>query len=103
MPEEMYSTLRTIETEAEGIITEAKTKARQILEEARKQSKAISVQEFSTDEVEKERERIIAEAHNKVSELSEEARETATKLTEIFESQSSDAVKLILEHLQGQV
>ena len=102
MPEEMYSTLRTIEGEAEGIITGAKTRARQILEEARKQSKAITAQEFSTDEIEKERERIIEEAHKKVSELIEEARIQSTKLTEIFESQSSEAVQLILRHLQGQ-
>jgi vacuolar-type H+-ATPase subunit H len=102
MPEEMYSTLRTIEGEAEGIITEAKTKARQILEEARKQSKAITAQEFSTDELEKERERIIEEAHKGVSQLIEDARKQATKLTEIFETQSAEAVKLILRHLQGQ-
>jgi len=102
MPEEMYSTLRTIESEAEEIIAQAKTKARQILEEARKQSKAITAQEFSTDETEKERERIIEEAHKRVSQLIKEAREKSTGLTEIFESQSAEAVKLILLHLQGQ-
>ena len=102
MPEEMYSTLRTIEGEAEGIIAEAKTKARQILEEARKQSKAIAAQEFSTVEIEKERDRIIEEAHKRVLELIEEARETTVELTEIFDSRSADAVSLILRHLQGQ-
>jgi F0F1-type ATP synthase membrane subunit b/b' len=102
MPDEMYSTIRAIEAEAEDLIAQAKAKARQILEDAKKQSKAITAEDFPSEEIESEREKIIREAHERSLELIEKAKQKTTELKQRFDTQSDEVVKIILQRVKGQ-
>lgn len=101
MSEEIYSTIRTIEGEAEDLITQARNKAREILEDAKRQSRSINAEEFPADETGQQRERIVQEAQKKASELIEEARGTTVRIKEQFDSNADEVVEIILKHIHG--
>ncbi|HOO46673.1 MAG TPA: hypothetical protein PLM29_10620 [Deltaproteobacteria bacterium] len=101
MSEEIFSTIRTIEGEAEALLSQARTKARDILEDAKKQSRLINAEEFQADETQQQREKIVHEAKKKAEDLIEEARGETVRIKKQFDSNADEVVEMILKHIYG--
>lgn len=101
MSEEIFSTIRTIESEAEDIIGQARNKAREILEDAKKQSRSIHAEEFRAGETDSQRDVIVQDALKRASEMIEEAREATVRIKTQFDSNADEVVDLILKHIHG--
>lgn len=101
MPQDMYNRIKTFENEAQDLISHARTEAKQILEDAKKQAQAITTEEFFAEEIEQEHSRIITEAQKKAASMIEDAKRTADDLRKRSLVQSAEVVQMILWHVKG--
>jgi len=101
MSEEIFSTIRAIEGEAEALLSQARTKARDILEDAKKQSRVINAEEFQAGETQQEHDKIVQEAKKKAQDLIEEAKGETERIKKQFDSNVDAVVEMIVNHIYG--
>jgi vacuolar-type H+-ATPase subunit H len=96
MSEEIYSRIEEIDREAERLIAEAKIKAKQILEDAQRESNEILSGELSGDEIREEQNKIIRAAQEEANKQVEEAKQGALDLKKRSLSKADEVLKMIV-------
>jgi vacuolar-type H+-ATPase subunit H len=96
MSEEIYSRIEEIDREAERLIAEAKIKAKQILEDAQRESNEILSRELAVDEIRREQDKIIRAAREEGNRQVEEAKQKALDLKKRSLSEAGEVSKMIV-------
>jgi len=101
MPQEMHTTIETIEAEAEKIAEEARDRAKQILVAAKAEANRILSSELPMEEIEMERDRIISAAEEEASKQIEQSRKRASELRASANKKVEEAVGLVVNYIRG--
>jgi vacuolar-type H+-ATPase subunit H len=101
MSEEIYSRIEEIDREAEGLIGEAKIRAKQILEDAHRVSNEILSGGLPVDEIRGEQDKIIRAAQEEANRQVEEAKQKALDLRKRSLSKADEVLKMIVNDVMG--
>jgi vacuolar-type H+-ATPase subunit H len=101
MPEEMHTTIATIEKEAEKVLKEARASARQILVAAEEEANRILSSELALGEIQIERDKVIHAAEEEASKQLEESKKRASELRASAKKKADVAVRLIKSYIRG--
>jgi vacuolar-type H+-ATPase subunit H len=96
MSEEIYTRIEEIDREAERLISEAKIKAHQILEDAQRESNEILSGELAVDEIRREQNEIIGAAQEEANKQVEEAKQKALDLKKRSLGEVDEVLKMIV-------
>jgi hypothetical protein len=99
MTEEIYSRIEEIDREAERLIAEAKIRAKQILEEAQRESNEILSGELVLDQLWEEQTQIIRAAQEEANHQVEEAKQKALDLKKRSLSKADGVLKMIVNEI----
>jgi vacuolar-type H+-ATPase subunit H len=99
MSEEIYSRIEEIDREAERLIGEAKIRAKQILEDAQRESNEILSGELPVDEIRGEQDKIIRTAQEEANQQVEEAKQKALDLRKRSLSKADEVLKMIVNNV----
>lgn len=101
MPEEIITTIATIEKEAENVLEEAQASARQILTNAREEATRLLSSKLPLAEITIEHDRIIRAAEEEANRQIEESKKKASELRTTAEERIQRAASLILNYVKG--
>lgn len=101
MPQEIHTTIETIEADAEKVVEEAREKAKQILVAAKAEAKGILSSELPMEEIQMEQDRIIGAAKEEASEQVEESKRMVSQLRASAKKKGDEAVRLIVNRIKG--
>ena len=99
--EEITGSVETIETQAEEVLEEARSKASAIILKAKDDAAKILASGISLDEVEKERERIVKQAEEKAERELAEAKNKASEIRNGAGKQVGKVVDRIVSTVTG--
>ena len=101
MPNEVASSVKAIDVEAEKILEEAKTRANEILREVREEAKAILSSQPPMDDVKEKYERIIHEARAEADKKIEESRKKASEISTSADREVQKVAERIVDIITG--
>jgi vacuolar-type H+-ATPase subunit H len=93
---EIHSRIEEIDREAEGLIVEAKIKAKEILEEAQRESNEILSRELAVDEIREEQDKIIHAAQEEANRQVEETKQKVLDLKKRSLNKAGEVLKMIV-------
>jgi vacuolar-type H+-ATPase subunit H len=96
MSEVIYTRIEEIDREAERLISEAKIKAHQILEDAQRESNEIFTRELAVDEIRGEQNKIIRAAQKEGGKQVAEAKQKVLDLKKRSLGKADEVIKMIV-------
>jgi vacuolar-type H+-ATPase subunit H len=101
MPETMQTTIANIEKDAEKILEEARTRARQVLENAKSEAGKILSSDLPMEEVTKEQNKIINTAEEGAAKQMEGSKKKASQIKARAETKIDETVKYIVDYIRS--
>jgi vacuolar-type H+-ATPase subunit H len=101
MPEEMTSSVEALEAKAEKILTEAKTRASDIVLEAKEEAKKMLSSQLPLDEVKAESEKIVSKAQAEADTKIKDAEKSAAEIKASADTRVKEITELVVNTVKG--
>ena len=101
MPEEMTSSVEAIEAKAEKILTEAKTRASEIVLQAKKEARKILSSQLPLDEAKAESEKIVSKAQTEADTKIKDAEKSAAEININADRKVKEITELVVNIVKG--
>ena len=101
MPEEITSSVEALEAKAEKILTDAKTRAGDIVLEAKEQAKKMLSSQLPLDEVKAESEKIVRKAQAEADTKIKDAEKSAAEIKANADKRVKDITELVVNIVKG--
>jgi vacuolar-type H+-ATPase subunit H len=101
MPEEMTSSVEALEAKAEKILTEAKTRASEIVLEAKEEAKKMLSSQLPLDEVKAESEKIVSKAKTEADTKIKDAEKSAAEINIHVDKKVKEITELVVNIVKG--
>ena len=101
MPEEMTSSVEALEAKAEKIRTEAKTRASEIVLEAKEEAKKMLSSQLPLDEVKAESERIVSKAQAEADTKIKDTEKSAAEISINADKKVKEITELVVNIVKG--
>jgi vacuolar-type H+-ATPase subunit H len=101
MPEEMTSSVEALEAKAEKILTEAKTRASEIVLEAKEEAKKMLSSQLPLDEVKAESEKIVSKAKTEADTKIKDAEKSAAEINIHADKKVKEITELVVNIVKG--
>jgi vacuolar-type H+-ATPase subunit H len=101
MPEEMTSSVQALEARAEKILADAKTRAGDIVLEAKEQAKKLLSSQLPLDEVKAESEKIVSKAQAEADTKIKDAEKSAAEIKTNADKRVKDITELVVNTVKG--
>ena len=101
MPEEMTSSVEALEAKAEKILTDAKTRASDIVLEAKDQAKKMLSSQLPLDEVKAESEKIVSKAQAEADTKIKDAERSAAEIKANADKRVKEITELVVNIVKG--
>ena len=101
MPEEMTSSVEAIEAKAEKILTEAKTRASEIVLQAKEEARKILSSQLPLDEAKAESEKIVGKAQTEANQRIKDAEKSAAEINANADRRVKEITELVVNIVKG--
>jgi vacuolar-type H+-ATPase subunit H len=101
MPEEMTSSVEALEAKAEKMLTEAKTRAGDIVLEAKEEAKKMLASQLPLDEVRAESEKIVSKAQAEADTKIKDAQKSAAEIKANADKRVKEITELVVNTVKG--
>ncbi len=101
MPEEMTSSVEALEAKAEKILTDAKTRASDIILEAKEQAKKTLSSQLPLDQVKAESEKIVSKARAEADTKIKDAEKSAAEIKANADQRVKEITELVVNIVKG--
>lgn len=101
MPEEITSSVEAIEVEAEKVLADARTRANEILLQAREEAKKILAAQLDMDEVKAFSEKFVSRAQTEAGKKIEDAEKQADEISATADKKVKEITKLVTDIVIG--
>ncbi len=101
MPEEMTSSVEALEAKAEKILTDARTRAGDIVLEAKEQAKKMLSSQLPLDEVKAESKKIVSKAQAEADTKIKDAEKSAAEIKANADKRVKDITELVVNIVKG--
>ena len=101
MPEEMTSSVEALEARAEKILTEAKTRASDIVLEAKEEARRMLSSQLPLDEVKAESEKIVSKARAEADAKIKDAEQSAAEININADRKVKEITELVVNIVKG--
>ena len=101
MPEEITSSVEALEAKAEKILTEARTRASDIVLEAKEEAKKMLSSQLPLDDVKTESEKIVSKAQAEADAKIKEAEKTAAEIKANADKKVKEVTEFVVNIVKG--
>ena len=101
MPEEMTSSVEALEAKAEKMLTEARTRASDIVLEAKEDAKKMLSSQLPLDEVKAESEKIVSKAQAEADTKIKDAEKNAAEIKASADKRVKEITELVVNTVKG--
>ena len=101
MPEEMTSSVEALEAKAEKMLTEARTRASDIVLEAKEEAKKMLSSQLPLDEVKAESEKIVSKAQAEADTKIKDAEKSAAEIKASADKRVKEITELVVNTVKG--
>ena len=101
MPEEMTSSVEALEAKAEKMLTEARTRASDIILEAKEEAKKMLSSQLPLDEVKAESEKIVSKAQAEADAKIKDAEKSAAEIKASADKRVKEITELVVNTVKG--
>jgi F0F1-type ATP synthase membrane subunit b/b' len=101
MPEEMTSSVEALEAKAEKMLTEARTRAGDIVLEAKEEAKKILSSRLPLDEVKAESEKVVSKAQAEADTRIKDAEKSAAEIKASADKRVKEITELVVNTVKG--
>jgi vacuolar-type H+-ATPase subunit H len=101
MPEEMTSSIEALEAKAEKILTEAKTRASDIVLQAKEEARKMLSSQLPLDEVKAESEKIVSKARAEADTKIKDAEKSAAEININADRKVKEITELVVNIVKG--
>jgi len=101
MPEEITSSVEAIEVEAEKVLADARTRANEILLQAREEAKKTLAAQLDMDEVKAFSEKFVSRAQTEAGKKIEDAEKQADEISATADKKVKEITKLVTDIVIG--
>ena len=101
MPQEMTSSVEALEAKAEKMLTEARTRAGDIVLEAKEEAKKILSSQLPLDEVKAESEKVVSKAQAEADTRIKDAEKSAAEIKASADKRVKEITELVVNTVKG--
>lgn len=101
MPEEMTTSVEALEAKAEKILTEAKTRASDIVLEAKEEAKKMLSSQLPLDEVKAESEKVVSKAQTEADTKIKDAEKSAAEIKANADKRVTELTEPVVNIVKG--